>query len=122
MNKNAADIAEAYYIAMGNKNLKEMEKYLHTHVQFTSPLAKLNGKEAILEAAKKFTEAFKSLKIRAKFGSENQAILVFDLEFHGSIGNCPSVSYLTFHEGLISKIELFLDGRLFEKKKEAIFS
>jgi hypothetical protein len=109
-------IAEAYYKAMGEKNAGAVEKYLHPDIQFIAPLAKLTGKENVLEAAKRFTLLFKSLKIRCKFGSENQAMIVYDLECPEPIGSFSSTSLMTFHEGLISKIELFYDARPFEKK------
>lgn len=122
MNKNNLALAEAYYTAMKENNGAGMEKCLHSHVQFSSPLAQLSGKEAVLEAAKNFAAICENLKIRAKFGSEDQAMLVFDVGFPAPIGKFPTASLINFQEGLISKIELFYDARPLEKKKEEIFS
>ena len=60
------NVAFAYYQAMSEKNISEVGKYLHPHVTFRSPLAKLDGKEAVLEAIRRFVEGFKLFTIRAK--------------------------------------------------------
>ena len=115
MNKNNVAIAEAYYTAMGEKNVVDMEQYLHPDVQFIGPLAEMRGKEAVLEAVKRLIAFFKILTIRATFGSGDQTMLAYDLDFSSPIGNCPAAALLTFQEGLILKIELFFDGRPFDK-------
>lgn len=116
MDKNNVAIAEAYYVAMGEKNIVDIEKYLHSDVQFTSPFMQIRGKEAFLETVKKFITLFKTLTIREKFGTEDQAMLVYDVNFSTPVGNLPTAALLTFHEGLIAKIELFFDSRPFDKK------
>lgn len=116
MNKNAAALAEAYYTAVGKKNVVDIEKFLHPDVLFVGPLAKLKGKEAILEATKRFTTLFKTLKIRAKFGSGDQAMVVYDLDCPLPIGHFSTAVLMTFQEGLVAKIELFYDARPFDKK------
>ena len=80
MNNNVA-IAETYYTAMSNKDIVSLEQYLHHDVQFTSPFATLAGKPAMFEAIRKFTTYFKTLNIRATFGSGDQAIAVYNVEF-----------------------------------------
>lgn len=115
MNKNNEAIAEAYYTAMGEKNIAGTEKHLHPDVQFSSPLGKMMGKEAVLDAIKKFTTLFKTLTIRAKFGSENQATIIYDLECSEPIGKLSAAALMTFKDGLIVKIELFFDARPFDK-------
>ncbi len=116
MTKNNVAIAEAYYTSMAKKDIASIEKHLHPKVQFIGPLAKMMGKEAVLESIKKFASFFKTLTIRAKFGYEDQAMVVYDLDFPEPIGNLSSAALMTFHEGLIIKIELFFDARPFEKK------
>jgi hypothetical protein len=115
-------IGEAYYTAVGKKNVVEIEKYLHPDVNLIGPLASISGRPAILEATKHFTALFTALTIRAKFGSENQAMIVYDLDIPGPIGKFPGASLMTFQDGKIIKIQLFYDGRPFERKKEEIFS
>lgn len=115
MKENHVASAEAYYTAMGDKNVAGMGKYLHPDVRFFSPLGDLIGKEAVLEALKKATTLFKALTIRAKFDSGDQALLVYNLDFPAPIGSIPTSSLMTFQAGLIAKIELFYDGRPFDK-------
>ena len=116
MVENNVVSAVAYYQAMSEKNLSEVAKYLHPNVKFNSPLAQLIGKEAVLDAIKKLTTFFKTLKIRAQFGSGDQAIIVYDIHFPAPLGNSPATALMTFQDGLISKIELFFDARPFDKK------
>ncbi len=122
MSHSSLAIAEAYYTAMGDKNVTGMAQYLHPDVQLISPLAKVSGKDAAVEAARKLISLFKTVTIRAKFGSENQAMLAIDIDFPAPIGNLPAAVLQTFNDGLITKIELFYDGRPLDRKKEEIFS
>ena len=61
--------AKAYYQAIGNKNLVEVEKYLYPQVHFVGPLAEMAGKESVLKAVKGFMTIFKTLTVRAACGS-----------------------------------------------------
>ncbi len=114
MSKNNMSLAEAYYTAVAERDFAEVEKYLHPDVQFIAPLAKMKGKEAVMEATKQFASFFKSLKIRAKLDAGDQAVIVYDLEC--PVGDLSAAVLLTFQEGLVSKLELFYDARPFEKR------
>lgn len=115
MNKNNVAVAEAFYTAMGEKNIAALEQYLHPDIHFIGPIAELKGKGDYLEALQRFVTLFKTLTIRAKFGSGDQVMLAYDLDIPPPIGKFPTAVLLTFQEGLIAKIELFCDGRPFEK-------
>jgi len=117
MSKNNVATAESYYTALSEKNVSGMEKYLHPDVQFSSPAANLSGKKAVLEAAELMIKTFNTLTIRTKFGSEEQAVMILDLVYPEPVGHLPAASLLTINNGLIRKIELFLDGRILDKKK-----
>jgi SnoaL-like protein len=116
--------AEAYYKAMNDKDLPGVAKHLHPDVRFIGPLADLTGKEAVLEAAKRFATLIKSLRVHAKFGSDDMAMLAYEVDFGEPIGICRTAVLMTFNEALIARIELFYDARPFEKnlKTDAIFS
>lgn len=114
--KDLSTLAQAYYTAVAEKKINEIGKFLHPEVQFIGPLAKANGKETVLETVKNFTTAFLTLTIRALFDSENQAMLVYDVDFPAPIGNTTAAALLTFQEGLISKFEIIYDPRPFDFK------
>jgi len=116
--------AEAYYKAMNDKDLAAVGAHLHPDVRFVGPMADMNGKDAVLEAAKRFATLTKSIKVRAKFGSDDKAMLTYDVDFGEPIGICRTAVLMTFQDGLIGRIELFYDARPFEKnlRKDAIFS
>lgn len=111
--KNITDIAAAYYTALGEKNLEEVKRYLHPNIHFINPQEQVIGKEAVLKAATGFSAIFKSLTIRAKFGSDNQAVIIYDVEIPNFAKTLRAASHLSFQDGLISKIDLIYDTRGF---------
>lgn len=102
-----------YYKALGEKNIQAVKDCLHPDVQFSDPQEKVLGREAVLKAAEGFTHIFETLTIRAKFGSEDQAMIVYEVKIPGLSKNLTAASLLSFREGLISKIELIYDTRCF---------
>jgi len=109
-------VAQDYYRAMLQKNFAEMEECLHPDIHFISPLAEMSGKEAVVSAAKNLSQILSNIEIRAKFACDNQVMLAYDFMFPKPIGKLRSAVLMEFTHKLISKIELFFDGRAFEKK------
>lgn len=122
MDHNYAAQAEKYYTLVGEKNIEGVKQYLHPDIEFSGPLATLKGQEAVIQATSNFMKSFESLKIRAKFGSDNQAMVVYNTDIPGVAKDFPGASLLTFRDDQIIKIELFYDGSQFLKKKDEIFS
>lgn len=116
MDTNNMVKAEGYYKLIGEKNVEGIKKYLDSHVDFYSPLATLKGKEAVAEATSNFMNGFNSLKIRAKFSSGDQAMIVYDVDIPGVAMDFPGASLLTFRNDLIIRIELFHDASRFAKE------
>lgn len=114
--------AYEYYRLVGEKNEEGVKNYLHSDVEFIGPMTSVKGKKAVFEATRNFMKTFQSLTIRAKFGEENQAMVVYDVDLPGIAKDFPGASLLSFREGLIVKIELFFDSRLVIEKKDEIFS
>jgi SnoaL-like domain len=108
--------AIAYYKAINDKNGAAMGRHLHPDVQLVSPMEHLTGKEAVLDAAKKLSMHIQGIKMHAKFGSEEQAMVTYDMNFAEPIGVCRAAALMTFKDGLIARNELFFDARPFEKK------
>lgn len=104
-------IIEAYYTELSKKNIGAIEKYLHRDVELISPLSIVKSKTEVIAATKGFVEAINSLSLRAKFGSTDQAILVYDAFFPEPIGVVRGTSLMTFSDGLVTHIELFYDAR-----------
>lgn len=119
-NTNNIAIAEAYYRAMGEKNIEGIDKHLHSDVLFVGPLAEIRGKIGVLESAKAILNFFKTLTIRATFGSEDQVMIAYDLDCPAPIEKFRVAALLTFKEDLITKIELFYDASPFQRKDEEI--
>jgi len=113
-NKSNVALAENYYHHMLKKNFEAMEKCLHPDVDFISPLAKTSGKTAVVEAAKKLSSVLGDIEIRSKFSSGDQIMLAYDFIFPDPIGKLRAAVLMDFKDQLISKIELFFDGRPFK--------
>lgn len=117
MHTNNAIRAEEYYTLVGQKNVEGIKPFLHDEVEFYGPLSSHKGKKAVVEATSNFMKAFTILKIRTKFGAENQAMLIYDVDIPGIENNFPEASLLRFRDGLIDRIELFFDGSRFHEKR-----
>jgi ketosteroid isomerase-like protein len=113
MTHNNVELAHAYYTAFGKKNFIEMEKYLHPDVRFISPFGQLTGKDAIIQAAQAFATMFTTLTVRTKFGSGDQAAIVYDFDWLGVEGTFSAAVVMAFEDGLITSVELFYDPRPF---------
>ncbi len=115
MTPSNAACAEAYYKAMSEKDLPEMARYLHPDVRLITPMEDLRGKEVVLEAAKKLLNFIQSIGVQAKFESETQAMLAYDMHFAAPAGVCRAAALMTFQDGLIVRNELFFDASPFKK-------
>ena len=116
MSANNLTIAKAYYLAINNKNLSEVEKYLDPNIHFINPFANIIGKEAVLNAASEFMTIFKTLTVQTEFCSEDKVMLVYDLDCPLPIGLVRAAALMHFKDDLIAQIELFFDTRPFERK------
>ncbi|MGA7473342.1 MAG: nuclear transport factor 2 family protein [Candidatus Sulfotelmatobacter sp.] len=116
MTENNVTSAVSYYKAMADKDLNGMARRLHPDVRLVTPMEELTGKETVLEAAKRLLPLINSIKVHAKFGSEDQAMLTYDMGFAESIGVCRAAALMTFKDGLIVRNEIFFDARPFDKK------
>jgi len=112
--ENNIEIAENYYKATANKDIDAIEKYIHPNISFSSPFAKLTGKENFIESIKRFIAFFDKLTIRAKFGNATQAMIVYDLDCPEPVGKFSSSALITIQDNLIKNLELFFDTRAME--------
>lgn len=110
--QNNVTIAQAYYMAMAEKNSDEVERYLHSDVCLIGPYGQKVGKEMVFDAAKKFMHMFSDIKIHSHFGCDQQVALSYDLlEFGENANTLRAASLMTFKDGLIIKNELYFDTR-----------
>lgn len=114
---DTAALAVGYYKALANKNSEEVKTYLHPSIQFTDPQETVRGREAVLQAAQRFMSMFKKLTIHTQFGSEDEALVVYDVEIPSFAKALRAASLLRFQEGLISQIELIYDRGCFNESK-----
>lgn len=109
--------ATEYYTLIGDKNAEALLGFLDPEVTLKSPLSSLRGRDAVVAAIRNFMNTFRTLTIRTKFGSGDQAIVIYDTDIPGVAVNFPATSLLTFSKGLIVSIELFFDGSHFTMQR-----
>lgn len=115
------NLAENYYNAMLAKDFDKMANYLHNNVQFIGPLAEMQGKDAVVTAAKNFGGILQDIQIRSRFAAGDQIMLAYDMVVPAPIGKFRAAVLMEFTDRLISKIELFYDASPFQEKKSEIF-
>lgn len=115
------NLAESYYNTMLAKDFDKMASYLHDNVHFTSPLAEMQGKDAVVTAAKNFGGILQDIQIRSRFADGDQIMFAYDMVVPAPIGKFRAAVLMEFTEQQISKIELFYDASPFQEKKSEIF-
>ena len=121
-NDSNLTIAETYYSSMLKRDFNMMSSYLHENVHFIGPLTEMRGRDAVVSAAKNLSAILNDIQIRAKFSVGNQIMFAYDFMFPAPIGCLRAAVLMEFTNQLISKIELFYDGRPFEEKKDEILA
>lgn len=121
METSTAVRAEKYYKLIGEKKAEEIREYLDPDVEFCAPLGTVKGREGVIKATFNFMNSFESLTVKAKFGSEDQAMIVYEVNIPGISKDFPGASWLTFRNGKIVRIQLFYDGSRVSQKREEIF-
>lgn len=121
MVKNNIDAALSYYKAMNERNFTQVGMHLDPNVQFATPLAELSGKEAVLGAVQGFMSVAKKVTIKEEFSSGDKVVLIYEVEFPAPIGLIPSVTHMSFKNGLITHIRLYYDARPFDEARNQIF-
>lgn len=121
-NSTNIEMALEFYTAMANKDLSNVEHYIHDDIEFVGPLAVLQGKELYLEASRNYMKAFEKLTIRNIACERDHVMLVYDVIFPQPIGHLPAAGLMSINDHKIARIELFYDARPLVDKGAEIFS
>ncbi len=110
-------IGTDYLQAWGRHDLKAVGSHLHPDLHFKGPLGERHGREAFLAGVARLLPLWQlqRVNLRSSFESGNQAMFAYDFVCAEPLGVCPIAELLTFQDGKIIGIELFLDARPFEK-------
>ena len=114
-------LAERYYQAILKKEFAEVADCLADNVCLISPLAQIEGKEAVLAAAKGLSTILLDIHFRAQFSGDQQIMFAYDFIFAEPIGLLRSAVLMKFVDQKIAHIELFYDSKPFTEKKSEIF-
>ncbi len=111
MHKNKIEHVQEYYKTGLRKDFVEMAKYLHPEVVFRAPLAKLDGQEAFVEAAKGFFGFLQSIEFRTAMEEDDKVMMTYHAFFPEPVGKFPTAIYVSFKDGLMKEVELYYDPR-----------
>ncbi len=105
--------ALAYVRGLERKDLQEIARHLHPEVHYRAPIATLDGKAQVVEAAKRFSASLDGITIRSRFAAGDQVMLAYELAFAGPIGVQHAAQLMTFRDGLIAEVRAYFDPRPF---------
>jgi limonene-1,2-epoxide hydrolase len=74
------DIARAFTEAWTSHDMDSAARYLAEDVVFDGPVNHTRGKNAYIEALNRFAQAVTELKIRAAFGDDSQALIMYPVQ------------------------------------------
>ena len=104
--------AEAYYQAMGDQDFAGMAQRLHPDARLVTPMEELTreggGSCRCQATPQPHQEHQSSIKVHARFASEDQAMPTSDMEFAQPIGVTRTAVLMTFRDSLIARSELFI--------------
>jgi ketosteroid isomerase-like protein len=119
MPKSIVSNSVAYLDAWSRKDLDGIAVHLHPDVHFKGPMQELNGREAVLAAAKRIFPLLERLEVRARFVSGDRAMFAYDFVCRDPIGVSRTAELVQFQDGLIRDIALYFDARPFEAMQRA---
>ena len=119
MSRGNESNAAAYIDAWSRKDLDAIAAHLHPAVHFKGPMQELNGRDAVLAAAKAIFPVLERMDIRGQFVNGDRAVFVYDFICRQPVGVCRTAELVRFEDGLVRDTELFFDARPFEAMQRA---
>ncbi|ANL51089.1 NTF2 domain-containing protein (plasmid) [Rhizobium phaseoli] len=108
-NATAATLARAYAEAIGNKDVDAIIKISADDIVCTSPIGKTTGVAAFRGFQEGFARMIKKLDIRAVYGNETQAVVVYAVETH-PVPHSLVAELLQVKGGKIASTEVIYDA------------
>jgi len=108
-NATAAKIARAYGEAMSNKDVDAIVKISADDIVCTSPIGKTTGVAAFRGFQEGFARMIKKLDIRAAYGDETQAVLIYAVETH-PVPHSLVAELIQIKDGKIVSTEVIYDA------------
>lgn len=114
---HALNIGEEYLAAWKRKDIHTIGNLVHPEIHLKSPITEVRGKQEFLKTCDNIFKMLDDVKIQAKFGSENQAIFIYEFLLKPPLGPVKTANLMTLDGDLIRSVELLFDARPFEKGK-----
>ena len=114
---HALNVGEEYLSAWKRKDIAAIGRLVHPEIHMKSPIAEASGKQEFLKTCDNIFAVLEDVKIQAKFGSENQAVFIYEFRLKPPLGPVKTANLMTLDGELIRSVELIFDARPFEKAK-----
>lgn len=108
-NATAATIVRAYGEAMANKDVETIMKIAADDIVCVSPIGKTTGAAAFRGFQEGFARMIKRLDIRAAYGDETQAVLVYAVETH-PVPHSVVAELIQVKDGKIASTQVIYDA------------
>lgn len=90
---------------------------MHPQIHLKSPITEVKGKQEFLKTCESILNMLDGVDIQARFGSENQAVFIYEFLLKPPLGRVKTANLITTDGDLIRSAELLFDARPFEKGK-----
>lgn len=110
-------VGEEYLAAWKRKDITMIGRLVHPEIHMKSPITEVKGKPEFLQTCENIFKSLDDVRILAKFGSENQAVFIYEFLLKPPLGAVKTANLMTFDGDLIRSVDLLFDARPFEKTK-----
>src|SRR5262245_26014246 len=112
---SAQQVVHTYLDAWRHKDADALGRCVHSDVSFRGPMSESRGRDAFVDGAKKMFPLLREHRVRSILAGNDHAMFVYDFVCAEPIGVCRTAEFVTLKDGLIGSVEIFFDGRPFEK-------
>jgi SnoaL-like domain len=112
------DVAIAYTKAWTSHDMTTAAGYVAEDVRFEGPMTQSAGIDAFMDGLSRFAQAVTGLEILAAVGSEERALIMYDLTT-SPFGMLRAAEDLVISEGKIARDTLVFDTHAVRKVQEA---
>jgi hypothetical protein len=114
------DIALAYIVACGRKDLDTVASLLSPHIQFVGPSNTSTGAAPYLESLRQLGPIWVRSDVRRAFSDGSTVCVLYDFVTNTAAGAVPIVELLTVEDGKIASVTLIFDRVAFKPASDEL--
>ena len=102
-------LASDFLNAWASSQADRFTSYLDREVSFESPMATLQGRDAVAAAMSEFAQAVTGIKVLASAASQDSVLIMYDMHT-GPFGTIRAAEHYRFRDGKIVSDQLVFDA------------